>query len=240
MGDVKQEKVEDILPVKDNIISTEIEAETEEVKTDIKLIEKEHAVEQAEDNIVEGEDKPEMTEDTMPVEEVIAVQIDGQAVEEINEVQQTEQEYVIVEKEVLSTEEETPSLDEDENKESIEFIEKEDLIPAVEEKEIKTEIESKMEDKIEEVKSVNSEQAKVDEPKSEVLHHEENTTSEDLTKLDKKEDIVPVEVTIAEIESKVEVDVKSMEEIEDIEFISEENVDVEETKEEVLSTDEKN
>merc|ERR1712215_525841 len=77
--DVKQEKVEDILPVKDNIISTEIEPETEEVKTDIKLIEEEHVEEQAEDNIVEGEDKPEMTEDTMPVEEVLATQIDVQA-----------------------------------------------------------------------------------------------------------------------------------------------------------------
>merc|ERR1712226_1443583 len=129
--------------------------------------------EQAEDNIVEGEDKPEMTKETMPVEEVIATEIDVQAVEEINEVQQTWEEYVVVEepeKEILPMEEETPSLDEDDNKESIEFIEKEE---------------------------------------------EENTTSEELTKLDKKEDIVPVEegnaveeVTIAEIESKVEVDVK--------------------------------
>ena len=80
------------------------------------------------------------------------------------------------EKESLPIEDETTSLDEDENKESIELIGKEDLVPAVEEKEIKTEIESKM-----------GKEIAADEPDSEVFSSEEIATLEDITKLKKQE-----------------------------------------------------
>ena len=57
---MKQEAVEDTLPVNENIISTKIEPETEEVKNDVELI--------------QGADKPETIGETIPVEEVLSVQ----------------------------------------------------------------------------------------------------------------------------------------------------------------------
>ena len=58
--EVKQEAVEDTLPVNENIISTKIEPETEEVKND--------------GEIIEGADKPETIGETISVEEVLSVQ----------------------------------------------------------------------------------------------------------------------------------------------------------------------
>ena len=73
-------------------------------------------------SVIKEEELPETIEETTPVDEEVIV------------TDQTEQKYVIVdepEKESLPIEEETTSLDEDENKESIELIEKEDFVPAV-------------------------------------------------------------------------------------------------------------